>query len=81
MSGASREHHKICKNLLRLLEDLLRNKGYEVYYGKYESQNPNEAQFYDPDIFITKEPETDSNRYVHLQRGLIIEVLIETTPN
>ena len=23
MSGASREHHKICKNLLRLLENLL----------------------------------------------------------
>jgi Uma2 family endonuclease len=24
MSGASREHHKICKNLLRLLENLLK---------------------------------------------------------
>ena len=26
MSGASREHHKICKNLLRLLESFLKQK-------------------------------------------------------
>ena len=31
MSGASREHHKICKNLLRILEDLLLDREYEVY--------------------------------------------------
>ena len=31
MSGASRKHHKICKNLLRILENLLIEKKYEVF--------------------------------------------------
>ena len=31
MSGASREHYKICKNILRILENLLTDKGYEVF--------------------------------------------------
>ncbi len=38
-----------------------------------------ENQFYYPDIFITKEPETDVNRYVQFQPELVIEVLSNTT--
>ncbi len=38
-----------------------------------------EDQFYYPDIFITKERETDANRYVQFEPELIIEVLSETT--
>jgi Uma2 family endonuclease len=79
MSGASREHHKICKNLLRLLENVLRNNGYEVYMENMKVKIQNEDQFYYPDIFITKEPETDANRYVQFQPELIIEVLSDTT--
>ncbi len=79
MSGASREHYKICKNLLRLLENLLRDKGYEVYMENMKVKIQDEDQFYYPDIFITKEPETDANRYVQFQPELIIEVLSETT--
>ena len=79
MSGASREHHKICKNLLRSLEVLLKNSGYEVYMENMKVQIANENQFYYPDIFITKEPETDDNRYVQFQPELIVEVLSNTT--
>ena len=79
ISGASREHHKICKNLLRLLDNLLKNAGYEVYMENMKVQIPNENQFYYPDIFITKETETDDNRYVQFQPELIIEVLSNTT--
>ncbi len=68
------------KNLLRLLENLLKNKGYEVYMENMKVKIQNEDQFYYPDIFITKEPETDANRYVQFQPELIIEVLSETTP-
>ncbi len=55
MSGASREHYKICKNLLRLLENLLRDKGYEVYMENMKVKIQDEDQFYYPDIFITKD--------------------------
>ena len=79
MSGASREHHKICKNLLRELEKLLGGKGYEVYMENMKVKIQNENQYYYPDIFITKEPETDENRFVQFQPELIVEVLSETT--
>lgn len=39
----------------------------------------NENQYYYPDIFITKEPERDENRYVQFEPELIIEVVSETT--
>jgi len=39
----------------------------------------NENQFYYPDIFITKEPETDANKYVQFQPELIVEVLSNAT--
>ncbi|HET7118117.1 MAG TPA: Uma2 family endonuclease [Hanamia sp.] len=79
MSGASREHHKICKNLLRILEDLLIDKGYEVFIENMKIKIPNENQYYYPDIFITKEAQTDENKYVQFEPELIVEVSSETT--
>lgn len=79
MSGASREHHKICKRLLRPLENLLYNKGYEVYIENMKVKIQNENQYYYPDIFITREAETDENKYVQFEPELIVEVLSETT--
>lgn len=79
MSGASREHHKICKNLLRILEDLLSGRGYEVYIENMKIKVPKENQYYYPDIFITKELQTDTNKYVQFEPELIAEVLSEAT--
>ena len=79
MSGASREHHKICKNLLRFLERLLFNTKYEVFIENMKVKIQNENQYYYPDIFITKEAETDENKYVQFEPELIVEVLSETT--
>lgn len=39
----------------------------------------NENQYYYPDIFITKEAETNENGYVQFEPELIVEVLSETT--
>ena len=79
MSGASREHHKICKNLLRFLENCLKEKEYEVFIENMKVKIPNESQFYYPDIFVTREAETDENKYVQFEPELIVEVLSETT--
>jgi Uma2 family endonuclease len=79
MSGASREHHKLCKRLLRLLEDLLLGKGYEVNIENMKVAIPGGNQFYYPDIFITKEKQTSQNKYIQYQPELIIEVLSEST--
>lgn len=79
MSGASIEHHKICKTLLRILEDLLADKGYEVFMENMKVKIPNENQYCYPDIFITKEAQTDENKYVQFEPELIVEVLSEAT--
>ena len=79
ISGASREHHKICKNFLRILENLLIEKGYEVFIENMKVKIENENQYYYPDIFITKEVETDKNKYVQFEPELIVEVLSEAT--
>ena len=79
MSGASREHHKICKNFLRILETLLTDMGFEVYMENMKVKIQGENQYYYPDIFITREPETENNKYVQYEPELIVEVLSEFT--
>ena len=79
MSGASREHHKICKNLLRFLENRLIKNGYDVFIENMKVKIENENQYYYPDILVTKEAETDENKYVQFEPELIVEVLSETT--
>ena len=79
MSGASREHHKICKNFLRILETLLTDMGFEVYMENMKVKIQGENQYYYPDIFITREQETENNKYVQYEPELIVEVLSEFT--
>ncbi len=79
MSGASREHHFICQNILLALLARIKQLGYKVYMENMKVKIKDEDQYYYPDIFITKEPETDANRYVQFQPELIIEVLSQTT--
>jgi Uma2 family endonuclease len=79
MSGASREHHFICQNILLALLSAAKKLGYKVYMENMKVQITNENQFYYPDIFITKEAETNDNRYVQFQPELIVEVLSNTT--
>lgn len=49
-----------------------------VYVENMKVKIENEDQYYYPDVFITKEPETDENRYVQFQPEIIAEVLSET---
>jgi len=79
MPAAPREHHKICKRLLSILELLLTDTDYEVYIENMKVAIPGENQFYYPDIMVTNETETDQNRYIQDKPTLIAEVLSETT--
>lgn len=79
MSGASREHSKMCKKIERLLDDLLTGKGYEVYRENMKVKISGENRYYYPDILLTKEIETEKNIYVQFEPELIAEVLSEST--
>jgi Uma2 family endonuclease len=77
--SCSREHLFICQNFLRVLDDLLNPSSYEVFMLSMKVAIPGGNQFYYPDIFITKEKQTDENKYIQYQPELIIEVLSEST--
>jgi len=79
MPADSREHHKICTNLLLTFLHLEKSSCYEVFTQNMKVKIQNENQYYYPDIFITKEAETDENKYVQFEPELIVEVLSETT--
>lgn len=79
MSGPSREHHFICQNILMALLYSVKPLGYNVFIENMKVKIQNENQYYYPDIFITKEAETDENKYVQFEPELIVEVLSETT--
>ena len=61
MLAASREHHKMRKRLLAIMEFLLSNLEYEVYIKNMKVAIPGKNQFYYPDIMITKKPKTAQN--------------------
>lgn len=79
MSGASREHHFICQNIFLALLYAAKPLGFKVFIENMKVKIQNENQFYYPDIFITKEAQTDANKYVQFEPELIVEVLSETT--
>jgi Uma2 family endonuclease len=79
MSGASREHHFICQNILLALLYSTKPLGFNVFIENMKVKIQNENQYFYPDIFITKEAETDKNKYVQFEPELIVEVLSENT--
>jgi len=79
MSGASREHHFICQNVLLALLYSTKPLGFNVFIENMKVKIPNENQYYYPDIFITKEEQTDENKYVQFAPELIVEVSNEAT--
>ena len=79
MSGASREHHFICQNILLALLYSTKPLGFNVFIENMKVKILNENQYYYPDIFITREAQTDENKYVQFEPELIVEVLSETT--
>jgi Uma2 family endonuclease len=78
-SGASREHHFICQNIFLALLYLAKPLGFKVFIESMKVKIQNENQYYYPDVFITKEAQTDENRYVQFEPELIFEVLSEST--
>jgi Uma2 family endonuclease len=79
MSGASREHHFICQNIFLALLYAAKPFGFNVFIENMKVKIPNEDQYYYPDVFITRETQTDENKYVQFEPELIVEVLSETT--
>ena len=79
MSGASREHHFICQNLLFFFMKLLKEKGYSIFIESMKVKIPGERIFFYPDIIVTHETQTNQNRCAQFQPEILAEVTSETT--
>ncbi len=79
MSGANRIHNKMATRILLFLTNLLETKGFEVYRESMKLKIQGENKYFYPDLFITKEPQTDTNLYFQEHPELIIEISSPST--
>ena len=86
MSGASKEHNRIVRNLITLFWNILstsKENQYEVYGSDLRTFSPTTHRYYYPDIIITKGEEKyqDDTFDTLLNPYILIEVLSEGTKN
>lgn len=79
MPGESDLHNDIVSNILIALKPLLKQKGYNIFIEDVKIKVPDEAKYYYPDIFITKESIGKVKQYIKHRPELIVEVLSEGT--
>jgi Uma2 family endonuclease len=79
MPGEKDINNEMAGLLYILLVGFLKAKGYNVYNHDVKVGIPNEAKYYYPDVFVTKEPRTDNNIYIKYEPELIVEVVSEST--
>src|SRR3954451_1188913 len=63
MAGEKDINNEIAGNLYILLSALLKSLGYLIYSLDVKVKIFNETKYYYPDVFVTKEPKTELNKY------------------
>ena len=79
MAGEKDINNEIAGNLYILLSTVLRSLGYFVYSHDIKVKIFGEEKYYYPDVFITKELKTETNKYIKSEPVLIAEVVSETS--
>lgn len=75
MPGEKRTNNRIAGNSYMLLRHLLETKGYQVYSHDMKVSNRDRNKYFYPDVFVTKEAQTDANEYIQYEPELIVEVI------
>jgi Uma2 family endonuclease len=79
MPGEKDINNEIALRIAFLLMQFLREKGLQTYAHDVKVKVPGENKFYYPDVFVTKEAKTESNKYIKSEPVLIVEVVSETS--
>lgn len=79
MPGEKDINNEIALRIAFLLMQLLKEKGYEIYAHDIKVKIFGEDKYYYPDVFVTKELKTVSNKYIKSEPSLIAEVVSETS--
>lgn len=75
MPGEKAINNKIALNISLYLLPQLRAKGYEVYINDVKVASHDKSKYFYPDVFVTKEPDTETNQYIKYSPELIVEVI------
>lgn len=75
MPGEKAINNKIALNISLYLLLRLRPKGYEVYINDVKVSGHDKAKYFYPDVFVTKEPDNETNQYIKYEPELIVEVI------
>ena len=77
MPGEKDINNNIALKIAFLLMQFLTEKGYQIYAHDVKVKIFGENKYYYPDVFITKELKTESNKYIKFEPILIVEVVSE----
>ncbi len=72
-------NNNIALKMAFLFMQFLSERGYQIYAHDIKVKIFGENKYYYPDVFITKEIKTESNKYIKSEPVLIAEVVSETT--
>jgi Uma2 family endonuclease len=56
-----------------------KSRGLQVYINDVKVAIPDKTKYFYPDVFLTREPKSEENRYVKSQPELIVEVISPST--
>ena len=79
MPGEKDINNSIALKIAFLFMQFLAEKGYQIYAHDVKVKIFGENKYYYPDVFVTKETKTESNKYIKSEPVLIVEVVSETT--
>ena len=79
MHGEKDLNNEIAANVLFLLRQVLKSKGYHVFIEGVKVKIPEEAKYFYPDVFATREKSDETNEYVKQKPEIIFEVLSNST--
>ncbi len=79
MPGEKRINNKVAGRIYIFLTSQLESKGFEVYSHDMKVSNRDRDKYYYPDVFATREPQTEKNEYIQYEPELIVEVVSPTS--
>jgi Uma2 family endonuclease len=79
MSGEKDVNNEIAGTIYAFLLHQTKSKGFQVYINDVKVAIPDKTKYFYPDVFLTREPKSEENRYVKSQPELIVKVISPST--
>ena len=79
MPGEKRTNNRVAGKIFIFLTAQLEARGYQIFSHDMKVSNRDRNKYFYPDVFATKEPQTEANEYIQYEPELIVEVISPTS--